>query len=574
MTTIMPRSVTGPVAAALRSGAMPIGIAAVFSLVSNLLYLALPIYTNQVFSRVLASRSGGTLVVLSVGTAFVFLVSTAIDHFRAEILTTFGVLFDRRLAASTFNALFDFAVLRQGTRAQALRDLDTVRQTIAGPSISVLFDLPWIPIFLVVLFLINTMIGLVTTLGSLTLLILAVLQDRTTHAAIKQANETTIRSYGYTDATLRNAEVVRALGMLPALAQRWSNMRHASVSGSAAAARRGALYGDAIRYIRMLVQILTIAIGAWLVVDRVIPAGLLFTNMILAARALAPIDRMVGSWKALIDGGQAYRRLAALLADYRAPRPTTRLPPPAGRVSIEQVTFAPPGSAVPVLLGLTFTVAAGEFIGIAGPSGAGKSTLARLIAGVWRPDHGVVRLDNADVYDWDREDFGRHVAYQPQDTELFSGTVRDNIARFRDDATDADVVAAAMLADAHELVLRLADGYETELGEGGAILSAGQRQRVGLARTLFGNPRLVVLDEPNASLDAEGEAALTRALVAMKARGATIVLISHKPSAFAHADRIAVLKGGRIVEFGTRETVLGRIVSPVIAVPQPTLVSQ
>jgi len=555
-----------PLARALRLGLAPIGFAALFSLISNLLYLALPIYTNQIYSRVLTSQSGSTLLVLSAGCAFVFAVSSIIDHYRTQVLSGFGVVFDQQLASRTFAALFDAVVRRRGTRAQALRDLDAVRSAIGGQAISIVFDLPWMPIFLIILFVIDPMIGIVTLLGGVVLVVLAFLQDRATHGAIKEASEAAIASYSYTDAALRNGEVVRALGMLPTLGRQWARSRYTSVAASSRAAQQGGFYSGSIRFVRMLIQILIIAVGAWLVVDRKIPSGLLFANMILASRALAPLERIVASWKQLIDAFEAYKRLDAMLLDYEPPAPVTKLPRPNGTLSIEQVSFAPFGAPALVLVNLNFKIEPGEFVGIIGPSGAGKSTLARLMVGIWKPNSGTVRLDGADVYTWDREDFGRNVAYQPQDTELFAGTVRDNIARFLPDATDAEVVAAAQLADAHELILRLPKGYETDLGEGGAVLSAGQRQRVGLARTLFGDPKLIVLDEPNANLDPEGEQALLTALARAKQRGATIVLISHKPSTFAMADKIILLLNGQVAEYGPRDQVLAKFMPKK---PQP-----
>jgi len=548
-----------PLARALRLGLAPIGFAALFSLISNLLYLALPIYTNQIYSRVITSQSGSTLIVLSVGCAFVFIVSGIIDHYRAMVLSGFGVVFDQQLASRTFAALFDAVVRRQGTRAQALRDLDQVRAAIGGQAINVLFDLPWMPVFMIILFVIDPTIGVVTLLGGVTLVILAFLQDRATHGALKEASSAAIASYSFTDAALRNGEVVRALGMLPVLGRQWARNRYISVAASSKAAQNGGFYAGAIRFVRMLIQILIIAVGAWLVVERTIPSGYLFANMILASRALAPIERMVGSWKALIEAHEAYKRLDAMLLGYEPPVPVTKLPVPTGAITVEALGFAPAGAAALVLANLNFRIEAGDFVGIVGPSGAGKSTLARLMAGIWAPGSGKVRLDGADVYSWDREDFGRHVGYQPQDTELFAGTVRDNIARFLPDATDEQVVAAAQLADAHNLILRLPKGYETELGEGGTVLSAGQRQRVGLARTLFGEPKLIILDEPNANLDAEGEAALMATLERAKKRGTTIVLISHKPSIFSLADKILVLINGQITDYGPRDDVLGRL---------------
>jgi len=547
-----------PLARAIRLGVAPIGFAALFSLISNLLYLALPIYTNQIYSRVITSQSGATLIILSAGCGFVFLVSAIIDHYRQEVLSGFGVVFDQQLASRTFAALFDAVVRRRGTRAQALRDLDAVRQAIGGNAIAIMFDLPWMPLFLLILFVIDPMIGLVTLLGGIVLIVLAFLQDRATHEKIKEASEAAIASYGFTDAALRNGEIVRALGMLPTIGRQWARSRYISVASGSEATTRGGFYSGAIRFVRMLIQILIIAVGAWLVVERAIPSGLLFANMILASRALAPLERIVGSWKTLVEAREAYKRLDKMLLEYEPPTPVTQLPRPTGQMSVESVSFAPAGAPALVLINLNFRIEPGDFVGIIGPSGAGKSTLARLMSGIWKPNSGTVRLDGADVYSWDREDFGRHVAYQPQDTELFAGSVRDNICRFLPDATDEQVVAAAQQAGAHELILRLPKGYETDLGEAGAVLSAGQRQRVGLARTLFGEPSLIILDEPNANLDPEGEVALLTALDRAKQRGATIVLISHKPQTFARADKIILLINGQVAEYGPRDEVLAR----------------
>jgi ATP-binding cassette, subfamily C, bacterial exporter for protease/lipase len=554
-----PKPLASPLARALRLGVGPIAFAALFSFVSNMLYLALPIFTNQVYSRILPSQSLPSLAVLSAGCAFVFLISSIIDYYRAQVLSGFGVVFDQQVASRTFAALFDAVVRRRGTRAQALRDLDTVRAAIAGRSINLLFDLPWVPVFMIVLFLIDPWVGAVTLVGGLVLILLAIMQDRASHSALKEAGEASIASYGFTDAALRNGEVVRALGMLPTIGRQWSRERFKAISAGNRAERSGGAYGNAIRYVRMLIQILIIAIGAMLVIDRSISSGMLFANMILSSRALAPLERVVGSWKSLFDSVQAYKRLDAILLEYEPPEAVTKLPVPSGRLSVEGVSFAPAGAAALVLSNLRFRIEPGEFVGVVGPSGAGKSTLARLLVGIWKPNAGAIRLDGADVYSWDREDFGRQVAYQPQDTELFAGTVRDNIARFRSDATDEAVVAAAQLANAHELILRLPKGYETELGEGGAVLSSGQRQRVGLARTLFGEPKLLILDEPNANLDSEGEAALLKALAEIKARGSTVVLISHKPSVFQNADKILLLVAGQVAEYGPRDEVLAKI---------------
>ena len=545
-----------PLRRALALGKTPIAAAALFSLVTNLLYLALPLYTTQIYSRVLMSQSGSTLIVLTVGAAFVFLVSSIIDHFRAQVLTSFGVVFDSQMASLTFAALFDAVVRRKGNRAQALRDLDTVRQNLTGGSIGVLFDLPWIPIFLILLFMVDGTIGAVTTAGGIVLLGLALLQDRATHQALKSAGEKQIQSYSFTDAALRNGDVVRALGMLPTLGRHWLKLRRESINAAVHAGNSAAFYAGMIRFVRMGIQIIIIALGAWLVINRSIPAGLLFANMILSSRALAPIERAVASWKSMFDAVQAYKRLDTALSDYEPPTPVTQLPTPTGKLQVQGLNFAPAGAAALVLLNVSFDVEPGEIVGVVGPSGAGKSTLARILVGIWKANSGSVRLDGAEVYYWDREDFGRHVSYQPQETELFAGSVRNNIARFQSDASDEDIVKAAQLAGAHEMILRLPNGYDTELTEGGMSLSSGQRQRVGLARTLFGDPKMVVLDEPNANLDQEGDAALARAIVEMKQRGTTIIVISHKPALIEHADKVLVLRPGEPFLYGRREEIL------------------
>ena len=559
-----------PLRDALRLGTTAFLFAGVFSLASNLLYLALPIFTNQVYGRVLHSQSGSTLLVLTIAALFVFIVSNVIDYFKLQVLSGFSVIFDAPRACRTFaGRLVAVGPRRGGAHALGLRDLDAVRQTIGGAGIGVLFDLPWIPVFLVILFIVDPWIGTVTSVGGLILLALAFAQDRATHDTLKKANEAAILSYQFTDAALRNAEVVRALGMLPTLGARWAGYRHGSLDATSEAGAKGGAYAAAIRAVRMIIQILIISVGALLAITGRIPSGILFANMLLAARALAPLERVVGSWNGLMSAHQAYKRLEVLLNGYEPPVPATQLPMPTGHVRFENVSFAPANATALVLANLTFVIEPGEMIGIVGHSGAGKSTLARLLVGIWKPNSGTVRLDGADVYSWERGDFGRHVAYQPQETELFSGTVRANICRFQPDASDADVVEAAKAAGAHELILRLPQAYETELGERATVLSAGQRQRVGLARTLFGNPKLVVMDEPNANLDGEGEQALMQAILGLKKRGATIVLVSHKRSAFAFADKILMLQRGVIAKYGTVEEVLGA--AKTVTVPRPVL---
>ena len=463
-----------------------------------------------------------------------------------------------------FSALFDAQVRGDpSAKAQALRDLDQFRQTLTGVAAAAFFDVPWIPVFVIVLYIIDPAVGVLATVGAFTLLGLALLQERTIRPVMKDANDGQLRSYAFTDAALRNGEVVRAMGMLPTLGGSWAAHRAVAIERGAKASEISNTYTDIIKAVRMGIQVLIIAVGAYLIMKGKIHQGMLFANMILASRALAPIEKIVSAWDPLNNMVRAHGRLMQLLAKAEAPPAATALPRPKGRLTAEAVNFAPPGATKLLLMNINLTVEAGETLGVIGPSGAGKSTLARLLVGIWRPNSGVVRLDGADVFSWDRADFGRHMGYLPQDTELFSGTIRDNIARFRLDVSDEEVVTAAQLAGVHDLILRLPKGYETDVGEGGHTLSAGQRQRVGLARAMLGNPAFVVLDEPNASLDAEGEEALMRAIDSMKSNGSTVVIISHKPSIFRAADKILVLREGRVDMFGPRDQVMSRLTKPI-----------
>jgi ATP-binding cassette subfamily C exporter for protease/lipase len=552
-----------PLTRAIKEGYTPLAFAGLFSLVSNLLYLALPIYTFQIYGRVMTSYSVPTLLVITFGVLLAFIISGVIDDYRAKVLVNFGVVMDQRVSGRVFSALFD-SVIRgnPAARSQALRDLDNFRQMLTGSAFGTMFDLPWMPVFMIVLFIIDPIIGLVTIAGAGLLFGIALLQDRATRPALKEANEAALRSYAFTDAALRNGEVVRAMGMIEPLGARWATFRGVTMERSAAASERASVLSNISKFTRQAIQVLIIGIGAYLVVKGKIHSGLLFANMILAARALQPIERLVSSWDALTNGYRSYERLNALFADYKPSKALTTLPKPLGQLSVEGVNFAPAGATRFVLQGINLKIEPGEMLGVIGPSGAGKSSLARLMVGIWQPNTGNVRLDGADVYTWDRSDFGRHVGYLPQDTELFSGSIRDNIARFRSDVDDEQVVRAAQVAGVHQLILRLPNGYDTELGETGHVLSAGQRQRVGLARALLGAPRLLVLDEPNAALDAEGEEALVTALDALKAGGSTIVIVSHKPSVFRSADKMLMLRDGRIEMFGPREQVMARVVQP------------
>jgi PrtD family type I secretion system ABC transporter len=548
---------------ALRSSLKPLSYAFVFSFITNLLYLSLPLYMVQLYGRVFASQSVATLVIMALSVTGAFLISAVLDHYRSGVLIHFGVLFDRLLARHVFGALFAAELKNNAGQSQVVRDLDVFRQTLTGSGMAVFFDLPWLPIFMGALFVIDPWVGLLCLFGGMILLGLAILQDRVSRKALTQVNSAAIRGYQFTDMALRNAEVVKALGMLPALTKRWQVDRLTMIEGQAHASETAGKIGELIKFTRMLIQIMVLALGAFLVLKQVIGPGVLFANMILSSKALSPFERVAGSWQSLVEAGQIYKRLTKLLDGYEPNPVATAMPRPTGLVEVQNLVFTLPNAKEPLLKNISFALRPGEALGIIGPSGAGKSTLTRMLIGIWKPTEGHVRLDGMEVHSWDRAAFGRHVGYLPQDTELFTGTVRDNIARFRSDVSDEAVTRAAQDAGIHDLIVRLEKGYESELGASGTtVFSVGQRQRLGLARALLGDPSLVVLDEPNANLDTEGEAALLDVLGALKARGVTVVIVSHRASVFRHVDKILFVRGGEVQSFGDRDVILGQLMQP------------
>lgn len=554
----------------LRLGRPAIVSAAIFSLGVNILFLALPLYTTQVYSRVLSSGSLQTLFVITLITIFAFIVSEILDFLQSRVLAGFGTMLDQRVSGHIFAALFDGIVRRDAQAgAQALRDLDSFRQTITGPSVAVLFDVPWTPVYIIILLIIDPIVGLVCIIGALILLGLAILQDRLARPLILEANKEAVKGYAFTEAGLRNAEVVRGMGMLGAIGEQWAKYRQKGMQHGTEASEIADRFGGAIKFFRNVIQVMVIGVGAVLILDNQISSGLLFANMILSSRALAPIDRIVSTWPTFVAAGNSFQRLNELLENYTPAQTATDLPRPAGRVTVEGLNYLLPDSGRLLLTNINFAVEPGEFLGVIGPSGAGKSTLARLLLGIHQPLNGAVRLDGSNVFGWSRNHFGRYIGYLPQDTELFAGTVRENIARFQTDVTDEEVIDAAKKANAHELIVRLPQGYDTELGAGGAVLSVGQRQRVGLARAMLRSPALVVLDEPNANLDGEGEQALLMALREMKKAKQTVVVVSHKPSMLQDADKLLLLRDGKIELFGPRQAVLDRIQQ--IQAPKPPI---
>jgi len=533
-------------------------LAAAASLVLNLMLLMPALYMVQVFDRVFASRSMETLVMLTAITAVALALGFCMDLVRARALAWAGSALDRRLSPLALAGLLRQAAAVSGRPdTDALRDIARLRAFLGSTGVQALFDAPWLPVFLLVIALMHPLLGLVATIGAGLLAALAIL----TAALTREPTEETLRrsraTSRHAESLARNAEVIVGMGMITAVLDRW-RARHGELLD--AQARLGATstrLSATARIARQALQVAMLAIGAWLVVGTAASPGIMVAATILLGRALQPVEQPISGWKKLIDARAAWQRLNAR-AQALPPDDGLALPAPAGRLEVERVVFGIAPMRPALIKGVAFALEAGESLGIVGPSASGKTTLLRLLLGVWKPRAGVIRLDGADIARWDRDALGRHVGYLPQDVELFAGTVAENIARLG--AIDsAKVVEAADLAHAHEMILRLADGYDTQIGEGGALLSGGQRQRIALARALYGGPRLVVLDEPNANLDGEGELALAAALKALKALGVTVILVGHRPSMVSQLDKIAVLRDGALEAFGPTAELLPRL---------------
>jgi PrtD family type I secretion system ABC transporter len=441
-----------------------------------------------------------------------------------------------------------------------VRDLDAFRGFLTQTGASAIFDMPWLPIYLLACFLLHPVLGLVAVCSMALMIVLAFTNEVVTSAYLRRSEEAARKNYGFTDASLRNSEVIQAMGMLPGFLRRWSISREEMLRQQTRASELGAYLSGAIRFFRLSLQSAIIGIGAWMAIEGEVTAGVIYAASILLARTLSPVEQLVGGWRAFVSARAAMRRINELLAIEPNSDPM-RLPVPRGLLSVEGVGFVPRGAAKPSLHNVTFALQPGERLAIVGPSGAGKSTIARLIVGVWRPRAGNVRLDSADVFFWERSDFGRHVGYLPQEVELFEGTVRDNIARFSE-ATPEQVVEAAQRAGVHDLILRLANGYDTEIGVAGSILSGGTRQRIGLARAILGNPRLLVLDEPNSNLDSEGERALLNVLTQAKELGTTTVVISHRSGVLSAVDKVLLLRDGSVERLSPRAEFLAALGQP------------
>jgi PrtD family type I secretion system ABC transporter len=531
---------------------------ALFSGMVNILILAGPLYMLQVYDRVLSSRSIPTLIGLSVFLVIAYAFQSGFEVVRSRLAVRIASLLDLRLGPLVHDALIRLANHNSGVTeaSQPLRDLDQVRAFLTGPAPIAILDLPWVAVFLALCFLIHPWLGVLALAGAIMLVALTVLTERRSRAPIRAMVHGAGARSAASEITRRNSETVAAMGMSRATADRWQQVNDRYLDAATLTSDLVGSYGSLSRATRLLLQSAMLGMGAYLVVQQELTAGAMFAASLMMGRALAPVDVVITNWRGLASARQSLLRLAGTLQRRRPSGRRTDLPRPERMFEVEHLVVTAPGGKTAIVGDVHFGLMAGEVLAIVGPSGAGKTSLARLLVGIWTPARGEIRLDGATLDQWDEEALGRHVGYIGQSVEFFDGTIAENIARMSLAPDDAAVLAAARAAGVHDMILRLPGGYDCRIGEGATALSAGQRQRIALARALYGQPFLVVLDEPNASLDAEGELALQNALRALKGRGAISIVISHRPSVLEQCDKVLVLGHGRQQSFGPRDAVL------------------
>ena len=563
-----PRS--GVLASALKDCRRAFWSVALFSGAVNLLMLGGPLYMLQIYDRVLASRSVPTLIALSLGLMIAYAIQGILDIIRSRIVARIAALLDRRLATTVHHAVVRLASYgRPGEANLPVRDLDQIRSFLTSPGPIAVVDLPWVPIFLAVCFLIHPWLGFVALAGAIVLFILTLTTERTSSEPSRSLMQDAAQRASMIEAVRRNSESTTAMGMAGTLASRWERVNEKHSEASQRLSDVVGSYGSISRVFRLMLQSAILGLGAYLVIHQQLTAGAMIAASIMMGRALAPIEIAIANWRPFVGARQSVKRLSEMLARLLPDKSVTQLPAPRDRLEVENVFVAPPNAQAVVVAQVHFRLTAGEALGIIGPSGAGKTSLLRCLVGIWRPARGAVRVDGAALDTWDPEELGRHVGFVSQNIELFEGTITENIARMQPDPEPEAVLEAARAAGAHDMILRLADGYDTKIGDAGASLSGGQRQRIALARALYGKPFLVALDEPNSNLDQEGEKALQQAIRDLKSRGAIVLLVAHRPSALAACDRVLYLSGGKQLGFGPRDEMLAKLQQPPQAAPQP-----
>lgn len=552
----LPKNEIGEVLRTFKGAFRTVGI---FSAIINLLMLVPSLYMLQVYDRVLPSRNDITLLMLTLMMLGAYVFMSALEFVRSFVLVRVGARLDMQLNKRVYTAAFEQNLKRGGGNAgQSLQDLTNIRQFLTGNALFAFFDAPWFPIYLFVIFMFDTALGFFALGGTVVLVILAFINEKVSKKPLSEANTMAIASSNLATNNLRNAEVIESMGMLPNLMHRWFKMHGKFLQLQAEASEKAGIVGAITKFVQISLQSLVLGLGALLAIEGKITPGMMIAASILMGRALSPVQMVIGVWKQWASTRSAYERLNTLLTDNPPRQAGMELPKPLGAVSVEAVTAAPPGSPVAIIKGLTFAINQGDILGVIGPSGCGKSTLARLLVGVWPSAVGKVRLDGADIFAWNKDQLGPHIGYLPQDIELFGGTVSENIARFGD-VDPQQVIDAAKRAGVHEMILHFPKGYDTVLGDGGGGLSGGQKQRIGLARAMYGDPSLLVLDEPNSNLDDVGEQALVVAVQDLRSRGKTIVLITHRTSIIGVTNKLLLLRDGVAQLFGPTQEVLNAL---------------
>jgi PrtD family type I secretion system ABC transporter len=572
MAAVPGRSELGEALRSCRSAFIGVGI---MSCMINLLYLTGSIFMLEVYDRVIPSRSVATLVGLVVLCGGLYIAQGILDMIRGRILGRIGTSLDEALNARVFETIVRLPLLvgARNDGLQPLRDLDAVRSFLGSMGPGAFFDLPWLPFYLAICFAFHWLIGVTALVGAVILVMLTLITEFMSRRPAREALTLAARRSDLAASSRRNAEVLIAMGMAGRLKKRWSEANEKYLSGNQHTSDVTGGLGAIAKVMRMTLQSAVLAVGAYLVIHQEATAGIIIAGSILSARALAPVDLAIAHWKGFVAARQSWQRLNRLFETIPAQVAQTLLQSPSKRLSVEAVSIVPPGDQRVIVQDVNFVLEAGHGLGVIGPSGSGKSSLVRALVGVWQPARGKVRLDGAALDQWSSDVLGRHVGYLPQDVELFGGTVAQNICRFDPDAKSDAIIAAAKEAGVHDMIIKMRDGYDTQIGEQGAALSAGQAQRVALARALYGDPFLIVLDEPNSNLDSEGDEALTGAVRSARARGAIVVVVAHRPVGIEAVDQLLVLKDGRMQAFGPKETVLGQVLQRVPAPPPIKIVS-
>lgn len=534
-------------------------MAGLFSMFINVLMLVPPLYMLQLYDRVLTSRSESTLYMLTLIVIVLFVTMGLLEVVRSRVLVKFGNRFANILSNRVFESTFELANKKpEAASSRLMGDFTQLRQFLTGNGLFAFFDAPWIPIYIIVLFMFHVYFGIFAIFAAIILVAITILNEYTTKEKMDNANSLNRDSMMQLEANIRNAEVINAMGMKTNVRKKWEEKYFGFLNAQNDASNKAGIWSNLSKTLRMFFQSMILGLGAYLAVNMELSAGMMIAGSIIMGRALAPLDLMINTWKGFSSARMSFFRIDQLLKDFPKNKQYMELPAPKGFISVEGVYAKPPASSIYTLENLTFSINKGDVVGVIGASAAGKSTLARVILGVWPVQIGTVRIDGADISQWDREHLGKYIGYLPQDIELFAGTVSENIARFSE-VNSEKVIEAAMKAGVHEMILRLSDGYDTVIGTAGSVLSGGQRQRIGIARAIYDNPVFVVLDEPNSNLDDQGELALLKTVEELKQSGTTVVIITHRPNILKVTNKILIMNSGKIERYATTEEILGAV---------------